>query len=70
MKKLRDIQQTCGKSLAQMVSYITENLHDEPYSRNEIAAILELTEDELIEKFLTARSKTGSYSVIFSSVYL
>ncbi|ELU08263.1 hypothetical protein CAPTEDRAFT_220087 [Capitella teleta] len=57
VKKLSDVQLKSGRRLSEMISFVEEVLHVAPYTRQEIADLLGLTEDELRDRFLTARSQ-------------
>ena len=45
-----------GLTLSDMIQLVNENLHKEPYSKQEVCEILEVTEEELNSLSLSERT--------------
>ncbi|CAL1526421.1 unnamed protein product [Lymnaea stagnalis] len=56
VKRLGDLQEKLGFSLDAMLTLVTANLHKEPYSKEEICTLLEVTPDELAETSLSTNT--------------
>lgn len=56
VKKLLILADSLGLPLNEMSSVVTESLHPEPYSREEICKILEISDQELVTECLTEKS--------------
>ena len=56
-KRLKDVQTSASKTLPDMIELVKQHLHAEPYSKAEIATLLELKEEDLNEQYLTKNTK-------------
>ena len=57
VNRLIRLQNSLDLDLGEMSGIVTECLHPEPYTRNEICQILEITDQELTKECLTEKSK-------------
>ena len=58
-RRLGDLQKHMNESLASMVQIVETTLHKEPYTKEEVCKILEVTEGELNEISLSEKSWHG-----------
>ena len=63
MKRLGQLQGSLGVSLKDMASLVTEILHKEPYSKQEICDKLAVTSEELAETSLSPNTLQGSIPI-------
>ena len=57
LKRLKDVQTAASKTLPDMIALVEQHLHPEPYSKTEIANLLERTEEDLNDQYLTKNTK-------------
>lgn len=57
VRKLILLADSLGLPLDEMAAIVTEHLHPEPYTREEICKVLEITDEELIRECLSEKSK-------------
>ncbi|KAK3526166.1 hypothetical protein QTP70_017721, partial [Hemibagrus guttatus] len=57
LQKLGDLQTQLGSSLSMMLELVEEDLHPEPYSREEICKILAITAQQLCGSILSANTQ-------------
>ncbi|KAF7702081.1 N-acetylgalactosamine kinase [Silurus meridionalis] len=57
LQKLGELQTQLGSSLEKMLDLVEEVLHPEPYSREEICKILEITTQQLCDNILSANTQ-------------
>lgn len=69
LKRLGDVQKKLGLSLAECIALAKQQLHPEPYSKQEICKALDVTEEELNELSLGPRSRHGEHLVFKSFAY-
>ena len=55
-KRLGDLHSNLGLTLSDMIQLVNESLHKEPYSKQEVCEILEVTEEELNSLSLSERT--------------
>ncbi|CAB3988740.1 N-acetylgalactosamine kinase-like [Paramuricea clavata] len=53
VRKLAQVQEKLDVTLEKMLEFVDEVLHNEPYTREEICKILEISDDELIKQCLS-----------------
>ena len=58
--RLADLQCSLNKTLPEMASIAKLYLHDDPYNKDEVAKLLEMTEAELNQKILSEDTRTVS----------
>ena len=59
LRRLGDVQVQLGVSLEDMVKTVAEMLHPEPYSKEELCKVLEVTEEELVTTSLSQNTLEG-----------
>ena len=59
LRRLGDVQVQLGVSLGNMVKTVAEMLHPEPYSKEELCKVLEVTEEELVTTSLSQNTLEG-----------
>ena len=59
LRRLGDVQVQLGVSLGDMVKTVAEMLHPEPYSKEELCKVLEVTEEELVTTSLSQNTLEG-----------
>lgn len=57
IKRLGELQRTLGINLTEMISLVERILHEEPYTKTEIATELDTTPEKLDEISLTPNTK-------------
>lgn len=57
MTRLADVQFLLNKTLPEMASLAGLYLHDDPYSKEEVSKLLEMTESQLENKILSENTK-------------
>ena len=60
-KRLGDLHSTLGLTFSDMIQLVNECLHKEPYSKQEVCDILEVTEEELNNISLSERTYDSEY---------
>jgi len=61
VRRLGDVQTSLGLTLQDAIDLVKKTFHVEPYTKQEICDILELTSDRLDEISLSERSRNGQY---------
>lgn len=61
MRRLGDVQTSLGLTLEDAIQLVRKMFHAEPYTKQEICDILEVTSDRLDEISLSERSRNGQY---------
>lgn len=56
--KLEELQRKLGRSLEQMIKLVEENLHEKPYTKEEIADVLATTVSRLEEVSFTPNTRS------------
>ena len=56
--RLADLQCSLNKTLPEMASIVKLYLHDDPYSKEEVAKLLDASEAELDQKILSENTRT------------
>ena len=59
LRRLGDLQVQLGVSLEDMVKTVAKVLHPEPYSKEELCKVLEVTEEELVTTSLSQNTLEG-----------
>jgi len=54
IRKLGEVQQKSNKSLAEMVAFVKESMHQEPYTIDEIANLLKVNDETITKDYLGA----------------
>jgi N-acetylgalactosamine kinase len=62
IKKLKDLQETSGKSLQEMVQEVETHLHKGPYSKQEIGQLLEMDEATIDATYMATGVKVSATS--------
>ena len=57
LKRLKDVQSVAKKSFPEMIALVDQHLHSKPFSKSEISDLLQVTEENLNEKYLTKNTK-------------
>lgn len=57
MTRLADVQFSLNKTLPEMASIAGLYLHDDPYSKEEVSKLLEMTESQLENKILSENTR-------------
>ncbi|XP_076801144.1 N-acetylgalactosamine kinase-like isoform X1 [Clavelina lepadiformis] len=57
LKKFVDLQNAMGASFGEMLNLVDKVLHEQPYHREEICKLLEITDEKLIETLLSKNTK-------------
>lgn len=63
LRKLGDLQKTLGVTLDDMVALVESTLHKQPYSKQEICQILQVTEDDLNSLSLSENTLHGNNNI-------
>uniref|UniRef100_A0A2C9JRK1 Galactokinase n=1 Tax=Biomphalaria glabrata TaxID=6526 RepID=A0A2C9JRK1_BIOGL len=56
IRRLGELQEKLGYTLDEMLNLVTSKLHPEPYTKQEVCEILEVTPEELVETSLSANT--------------
>lgn len=58
-QRLGEVQKALNLSLPQAVDLVSHTLHKEPYTRAEVCQILEMKEEDFVNKVLSAKTAKG-----------
>ena len=60
-KRLGDLHSALGVTLTDMIQLVEETFHEEPYSKQEVCELLEVTEEDLNNISLSERTYAGKF---------
>ena len=63
--KFFDLQLALNSDFDEMLQLVEKKLHKDPYSRDEVCRILEISEQELSENLLSENTRNGKIILIF-----
>ena len=70
-RRLGDLHIALGVALPDMIELVNKTFHKEPYSKQEVCELLEVTEEELNNTSLSERTFTGEcFQIRRGSLYL
>jgi len=69
-KRLGDVQSALGLTLEDALVLVKDLFHTEPYTKEEVCGILEVTPEELAQTTLSANTLNGNKILILPSMYV